>query len=93
MQSTRERVRDLGIAQTAFETRYAHGTYPPQIDIAKLTPPQLDEYDKLLSDELEAVRIARVRLRIFAAANDYVISGGTSEEEVRRALLKANMPQ
>jgi len=93
VQSTRERVRDLGIAQSAFETRYAHGTYPPQVEIAKLSPDQLEEYDKLLSEELEAVRIARVRLRIFAAANDYVMSGGTSEEEVRRALLKANTTQ
>ncbi len=93
VEATRDRARDLGIAQGAFETRYAHGTYPPQIDIAKLTPAQLDEYDKLLSEELEGVRIARLRLKIFAAADAYMLSGGTSEEEVRRAILKASLPQ
>jgi hypothetical protein len=39
------------------------------------------------------VRIANSRLRIFAAANDYVMSGGPTRVEVRKAIVKANMPQ
>jgi hypothetical protein len=60
---------------------------------AQMTPQDLSEYEALLADELEAVRIARVRLKIFSAANDYVLGGGTSESDVRAAILKANMPQ
>jgi hypothetical protein len=47
----------------------------------------------VLSDELESVRVASSRLRIFAAANDYVLSGGTDDIEIRKAIVKANMPQ
>jgi hypothetical protein len=90
---TRERVRELGIRQGAFETRFSHGTYPPDMSGAQMTPQDLSEYEALLADELEAVRIARVRLKIFSAANDYVLGGGTSESDVRAAILKANMPQ
>jgi hypothetical protein len=90
---TREQVRELGIRQGAFETRFSHGRYPPDMSEARMTPQDLDEYEALLADELEAVRIARVRLRIFGAANDYVLGGGTSEGDVRKAILKANMPQ
>jgi hypothetical protein len=90
---TRERVRELGIRQGAFETRFSHGTYPPDMSGAQMTTQDLDEYEAILADELEEVRIARVRLRIFGAANDYVLGGGTSEDDVRKAILKANMPQ
>jgi hypothetical protein len=90
---TRERVREAGIRQGAFETRFSQGTYPPDMSGARMTPQDLDEYEKVLADEMEEVRIARVRLRIFGAANDYVLGGGTSEVDVRRAILKANMPQ
>jgi hypothetical protein len=90
---TRERVRELGIRQGAFETRFANGTYPPDLSQAEMTPQDLNEYETILADELEAVRIARVRLRIFGAANDYVLSGGTSESELRQAILKANVSQ
>jgi len=88
---TREQVRALGIRQGAFETRFSHGTYPPDMSGAQMTAQDLDEYEKVLADELEAVRIARVRLKIFGAANDYVLSGGTSELEARQAILKANV--
>jgi hypothetical protein len=91
--TTRESVRELGIRQGAFETRFSRGTYPPDLSEARMTPQDLDEYGKLLADELEEVRIARVRLRIFGAANDYVLGGGTSEADLRNAILKANMPQ
>ena len=90
---TRERVRELGIRQGAFETRFSRGTYPPDMSQAQMTPQDLNEYETILADELEAVRIAQVRLRIFGAANDYVLGGGTSETELRQAILKANMPQ
>ena len=93
VQETRQRVRDLGTAQGAFETRFAHGTYPPQIDISKLTPQQLDEYEKLLSDELEGVRVANSRLKIYVTADDYILSGGMDEAELRNAIMKANTPQ
>jgi hypothetical protein len=88
---TREQVRALGIRQGAFETRFSHGTYPPDMSGAQMTAQDLDEYEKVLADELEAVRIARVRLRIFGAANDYVLGGGTSEDDLRQAILKANV--
>jgi len=93
VQQTRDRVRELGIAQGAFETRYAHGSYPQDVGIAKLTPAQLDEYERLLADELEEVRIANVRLKIFDAADNYVLLGGRSEDDARKAILKANMPR
>lgn len=92
VQTTRERARDAGIGQGAFETRFSHGVYPPTIDLAKLKPQQLDEYDVLLSEQLEAVRISRVRLKIFAAANDYILAGGRSDDDLRKAILRANMP-
>jgi len=47
----------------------------------------------LLVEEPEEVRIAQARLRIFVAANDYVLAGGVSQEELRTATLKANAPQ
>jgi hypothetical protein len=90
---TREQVRELGIRQGAFETRFSHGTYPPDMSGAQMTPQDLDEYEKVLADELEGVRIARARLKIFGAANDYVLGGGTSETEIRQAILKANVQQ
>jgi hypothetical protein len=90
---TRERVRLLGEQQGAFETRFSHGTYPPDIDLAGLTPQQLDEYEAVLASELEAVHIGQARLRIFAAANEYVLSGGVGESGFREAILRANMPQ
>ena len=93
VESFRERTRELGVRQGAFETRFSHGTYPPVFDLSSLTPQQLDEYDALLADELETYRIGIARLKIFAAANDYVLSGGVSEDELRKAILKANMPQ
>jgi hypothetical protein len=93
VESFRERTRELGARRGAFETRFSHGTYPPVFDLSSLTPQQLDEYDALLADELETYRIGIVRLNIFAAANDYVLFGGTSEDELRKAILKANMPQ
>ena len=93
MQETRERVRLLGEQQGAVETRYSHGIYPPDIDLAGLTPQQLDEYEAVLASELEAARIAQARLRIFASANDYVLSGGVSESGFRDAISKANLPQ
>jgi len=93
VQWTRDRVRDLGIRQGAFEGRFSQGTYPAVVDVARFTPQQLDEYEEVLADELEEVRIAQVRLRIFAAANDYVLSGGLDQEEMRKALVKANTPQ
>ena len=79
--------------QGAFEARFSHGTYPPVLDLSKLTQQQLDEYEAILADELEAVRVATARLKIFDAANDYVLSGGRSESEIRDAIVKANMPQ
>lgn len=93
VETTRERARETGMQQGAFETRFSHGSYPPVLDVSKLTPQQLDEYDKVLADELEAVRIATVRLKIFDAANSSVLSGKSSEAELRNAILKANMPQ
>jgi hypothetical protein len=93
VQTTRDQVRALGIRQGAFETRFSHGTYPPVFDLSKLTPQQLDEYEALLADELEGVRVGMSRLKIFAAANDYVLSGGMSQDDLRKAILKANMPQ
>jgi hypothetical protein len=93
VESFRERTRELGARRGAFETRFSHGTYPPVFDLSSLTPQQLDEYDALLADELETYRIGIARLKIFAAANDYVLSGGVSEDELRKAILKANMPQ
>lgn len=90
---TREQVRALGIRQGAFETRFSHGTYPPDMSGAQMTSKDMDEYEALLADELEVVRIARVRVKIFGAANDYVLGGGTSESDLRKAILKANMPQ
>jgi hypothetical protein len=93
VQWTRDRVRDLGIRQGAFEGRYSRGRYPAVPDVARFTPQQLDEYETVLADELEEVRIAQVRLRIFAAANDYLLSGGRDQEEMRKALVKANTPQ
>jgi hypothetical protein len=93
VESFRERTRELGVRQGAFETRFSHGTYPPVFDLSSLTPQQLDEYDALLADELETYRIGIARLKIFAAANDYVLFGGVSEDELRKAILKANMPQ
>jgi hypothetical protein len=90
---TREQVRALGIRQGAFETRFSHGTYPPAFELSRLTSQQLDEYEALLADELEGVRVASSRLRIFAAANDYVLSGGVEETKLRDAILKANTPQ
>jgi hypothetical protein len=93
VQETRDRARELGIRQGGFETRFSSGTYPPVFDLTKLSAAQLDEYEALLADELETVRIARVRLRIFAAANDYVLAGGTSEVDIRTAIMKANVSQ
>ncbi len=93
VQQTRDRVRELGMRQGAFETRFAHGTYPPTFDPSRLTPQELDEYEVVLSDELEGVRVGISRLKIFAAANDYVLSGGSDEVELRKAIVKANMPQ
>ena len=93
VQSTRDRTRETGMQQGAFETRFSQGSYPPVLDLAKLTPQQLDQYEAVLADELEAVRIATVRLKIFDAANSYVLAGGRSEDELRNAILKANMPQ
>jgi hypothetical protein len=93
VQSTRERTRDAGIQQGAFETRFSQGIYPPVFDVSKLTPQHLDEYEALLANELESVRIATVRLKIFDAANNYVLSGRRSEGELREAILRANMPQ
>jgi hypothetical protein len=93
VQETRERVRLLGEQQGAFETRFSRGTYPPDIDLAGLTPQQLDEYEAVLASELEAARLAQARLRIFAAANEYVLSGGVSESGFREAIIRANTPQ
>jgi hypothetical protein len=93
VESTRDQVRALGIRQGAFETRFSQGTYPPAFELSRLTLQQLDEYEALLADELEGVRVASSRLKIFAAANDYVLSGGVSEDELRKAIVKANMPQ
>ena len=93
VQATRDQVRALGIRQGAFETRFSGGTYPPVFDLSRLTPQQLDEYEALLADELEGVRNANSRLKVFAAANDYVMSGGVSVVELRKAILKANTPQ
>jgi hypothetical protein len=93
VESTRDQVRALGIRQGAFETRFSHGTYPPEFELSRLTPQQLDEYEALLADELEGVRVASSRMRIFAAANDYVLSGGVDEEKLRDAIVKANVPQ
>jgi hypothetical protein len=93
VQETRERVRLLAEQQGAFETRFSNGTYPPDIDLAGLPPQQLEEYEAVLASELEASRLAQARLRIFAASNDYVLSGGVSESGFRDAILKANMPQ
>ena len=92
VQQTRDRVRDRGIRQGAFEGRFSRGMYPAVADVARFTPQQLDEYEALLADELEEVRIAQLRLKIFAAANDYVLSGGRDQEEMRKALVKANTP-
>ena len=55
---TREQVRALGIRQGAFETRFSHGTYPPDMSGAQMTSKDMDEYEALLADELEVVRIA-----------------------------------
>jgi hypothetical protein len=93
VQETRERIRELGLRQGAFETRFSGGTYPPVFDLSRLTPQQLDEYEALLADELEGVRNGKSRLKVFAAANDYLLSGGVSEVELRKAILKANTPQ
>jgi hypothetical protein len=93
VQATRDHARELGILQGGYETRFSGGTYPPVFDLSRLTPQQLDEYEELLADELEGVRIGISRLRIFAAANDYVLSGGLSQDELRKAILKANTPR
>ncbi|HEY5056954.1 MAG TPA: hypothetical protein VII58_12395 [Acidobacteriaceae bacterium] len=93
VQTTRDRTRETGMQQGAFETRFSHGSYPPDLDLSKLTLQQLDEYEKVLADELESVRVATVRLKIFDTANSYLLSGGGSEDELRKAILKANMPQ
>jgi hypothetical protein len=93
VESTRDQVRALGIRQGGFETRFSQGTYPPAFELSRLTPQQLDEYEALLAEELEGVRVASSRLRIFAAANDYVLSGGVDEEKLRDAIVKANVPQ
>lgn len=93
VQEYRDRVRQIGIQQGAFETRFSHGTYPPVFDLSKLTPLQLDEYEAILTDQLEEIRVATSRLKIFNAANEYVLSGGRSEKEIREAILKANSPQ
>ena len=34
---TRERARELGMRQGAFETRFSHGTYPPDMSHAQMT--------------------------------------------------------
>lgn len=91
--STRDHVRDLGTRQGGFETRFSHGTYPAVFNLSALTSQQLDEYEAVLAEELEGVRVANSRMRIFAAANDYVLAGGTSETEIRKAIVKANTPQ
>ena len=93
VESTRDQVRAQGIRQGAFETRFSQGTYPPAFELSQLTPQQVDEYEALLAEELEGVRVASSRLRIFAAANDYVLSGGVDEEKLRDAIVKANLPQ
>ena len=51
------------------------------------------EYEAVLASELEAARLAQARLRIFAAANEYVLSGGVSESGFREAIIRANTPQ
>ena len=58
---------------------------------AQMTLQDLNEYEEILADELEAVRIARVRLGVFGAANDYVLGGQSSD--LRQAILKANVTQ
>jgi hypothetical protein len=91
--STRQQVREQEMRQVAFETRFSHGTYPPLVDFAKLTPQQLDEYEALLADQMEAVRVAIVRLKLFRASNDYALSGGVSSEGLRQAFVNANAPR
>ena len=93
VQEYRDRVRVLGIEQGAFESRFARGSYPPAFDLAKLTPQQLDEYEAILTAQLEEIRVAASRLRIFNASNEYVLAGGRNESEIRAAILKANSPQ
>jgi len=82
------RSREYNMRQTAFESRFAKGAYPPALDISRLTPQQLDEYEAFLTDALEAARVTNTRLKIFIAANDYVLSGGKSEQSLRDAQLK-----
>lgn len=93
VEASRERVRQIGMQQGAFETRFSHGAYPPQVDIARLTPAQLDEYEAILADELESVRLNQVRLRTFAIENDYVLAGGLTDDGLRQAIQGSNGAQ
>jgi hypothetical protein len=77
------------LRQGAFETRFSHGTFPATFQLSQLTPKQLDDYEALLSDELEAARYVNARLRQFNAANEYVLAGGLDREELNQATAHA----
>lgn len=93
VRESREQLRVLEMRQGAFETRFSHGTYPPEFELSRLTPQQLDDYEALLADELEGIRIESNRLRVFAAANDYVLSGNLNWDDLHKAVVQASTPQ
>ena len=93
VRESREQLRVLEMRQGAFETRFSHGTYPPEFELSRLTPQQLDDYEALLADELEGIRIESNRLQVFAAANDYVLSGNLNWDDLHKAVVQASTPQ
>jgi hypothetical protein len=90
LNETRLNFRETAIKQAAFETRFAHGTYPPQPDFSRITPEQAEEYSRLLADGLERARVAEARLKVFQVANEFVLSGRQSDDDLRRAFLRGS---
>jgi len=86
--ATRSAYQDTATAQNVFEMRFSKGSEPPVFDVSRLTPGQLDEYEAILMKELDALRMADFRLRMFSAADAYVLAGGESEDGMRNAAMK-----
>ncbi len=93
VQESREQLRVLEMQQGAFETRFSRGTYPPEFELSRLTQQQLGDYEVLLANELEGVRIEGNRLRVFATANDYVLSGSLNWDDLHKSVVKESTPQ